>query len=329
MTFHLLDSLYLPGDPAKTNEDAFAHVSDAAVVIDGATPLGDSLMPGPSDAAWIAQFGARRLMAHLRDGDGTRKALRATLGDAQKSFEALRRHPPEEMWQTPCASMMLAFCAPSALRSLLGAPASAYAHASSARGIGSLGRETSPTASALARAQRRRAGASSEIEFLWYGDCAALVKQSDAAVTVVGETFDKRAAEAQRAEALAKEKNLPPAAGLSRQEILGTLRGARNRINSRDNWLFSPDVKAAPHVSRRVMKTVSGSTVLLVTDGFLALASDYGAYSSDSLMEAALSKGLAALGEELRAIEAGDSGGDRYPRFKKSDDATALLLKMI
>ena len=48
-------------------------------------------MPGPSDAAWIAQFGARRLMAHLRDGDGARKALRAALADAQK---ALRPSPP-------------------------------------------------------------------------------------------------------------------------------------------------------------------------------------------------------------------------------------------
>jgi hypothetical protein len=34
------------------------------------------------------------------------------------------------------------------------------------------------------------------------------------------------------------------------------------------------------------------------------------------------------LGEELRAIEAGDSGGDKFPRFKKSDDATALLLRL-
>jgi hypothetical protein len=155
------------------------------------------------------------------------------------------------------------------------------------------------------------------------------VKQSDAAVTVVGETFDKRAAEAQRAQAIAKEKNLPPAAGLGRQEFIGTLRAARNRINSGNDWLFSPDVKAASHVSRRVMKTASGSTVLLATDGFLALASDYGAYSADSLMAAAMSNGLAALGEELRAIEAGDGGGDKFPRFKKSDDATALLLKMI
>ena len=176
MTLALVESLSLPGDPAKANEDAFGHDAEAAVVIDGATPLGESLMPGPSDAAWIAQFGARRLMAHLKDGDGARKALRAALADTQKSFEALRRAPPEEMWQTPCASMMLVV----------------------------------PNEDGL--------------EFLWFGDCAALIKQGDAAVTVVGETFDKRAAEARAAQKIAKEKNLSPASGLSRPEFIGALR---------------------------------------------------------------------------------------------------------
>jgi hypothetical protein len=309
MSLVLLDSLSLPGDPAKANEDAFGHDANAAVVIDGATPLGDSLMPGPSDAAWIAQFGARRLLAHLRDGDGARKALRAALADTQKSFEALRRHPPQEMWQTPCASMMLAFCAPSALR------------------IASAATGTSP-ASALARAQGRRPDASFEIEFLWFGDCAALLKQGDAAVTVLGETFDKRATEALRAQKIGKEKNLSPASGLSRPEFIDSLRANRNRINSGTAWLFSPDVGAASHASRRVVKAAPGSIVLLASDGFLALASDYGAYSADTLMTAAMTRGLKALGEELRAIEAGDAGGDRFPRFKKSDDATALLLKL-
>jgi serine/threonine protein phosphatase PrpC len=281
MKLALLESLCLPGDPAKANEDAFGHDEQAAVVIDGATPLGEGLMPGPSDAQWIAQFGARRLMAHLRDGGGARKALRAALADAQKSFEALRRHAPEEMWQTPCASMMLAV----------------------------------PNETGL--------------EFLWFGDCAALLRQGDAAVTVVGETMDKRAAEAERARAIAQEKKLSPASGLSRPEFIGTLRATRNRINSGTYWLFSPDVKAASHVSRRTMKAAPGGILLLASDGFLALASDYGAYSADTLMTAALDKGLASLGEELRAIESGDSGGDKFPRFKKSDDATALLLRLL
>ena len=281
MTFELLDSLSLPGDAAKPNEDAFGHDAMAAVVLDGATPLGGGLMPGPSDAAWIAQFGTRRLLAHLRDGDGARKAVRGALADAQKSFEALRRHPPEEVWQTPCASMMLAVA--------------------------------------------REGG----LEFLSFGDCAALVQPEGAPVMVVGETFDKRAAEAKRAQAIAREKNLSPASGLSRPEFLGALRATRNRVNSGNYWLFSPDAKAASHAARRIVKAAPGTKLLLASDGFLALASDYGAYGADSLMQAVLEKGLNALGEELRAIEAGDALGDKFPRFKKSDDATALLLRVV
>jgi hypothetical protein len=280
MTFALLDQLSLPGDPSKPNEDFLAHNDKALLVMDGATPLGESLMPGPSDAAWIAQFGARRLMAHLHEGCSARKAVHDALSDAQKSFQALRRHPPKEKWQTPCASMMLA------------------------------------------------ADSDSGIEFLWYGDCAALTKQNGETTIVIGETFDKRALEAERAQAVSKEKNLSPASGLSRPEFIGTLRAARNRINSGDYWLFSPDVAAASHVSRRKVKALPGTVILLASDGFLALASDYGAYSADSLMLAAMSKGLAHLADELRAIEADDIGGDKFARFKTSDDATALLVEV-
>jgi len=324
MALELLDSLCLPGDPAKPNEDAFGHDANAAVVLDGATPLGDSLMPGPSDAAWIAQFGARRLLAHLRDGDGARKALRGALADTQKSFEALRRMPPQEVWQTPCASMMLVVEADA------GPPPHRARSAQEGEvAVAGPGREApSQSIARLARgASESRRG--SEIELLWYGDCAALVQQDDdAVVTVVGETFDKRAAEAERAKLIGKEKNLSPASGLSRPEFIGSLRAARNRINRGSYWLFSPEVKAASHVSRRVIGLGPGATLLLASDGFLALASDYGAYSADSLMAAARSKGLKTLGEELRAIEASDPGGDTFARFKKSDDATALLLQL-
>jgi hypothetical protein len=305
MDFELIDSLSLPGDPAKANEDSSSHDANAAVVLDGATPLGDGLMPGPSDAAWIAHFGARRILAHLREGDGARKAVRDALADTQKSFEALRRMPPQDMWQTPCASMMLAFLSPSALR------------------IASAATGTSPAKSADAQ-RGREVGA--EVEFLWFGDCAALLKQGDGAVQIVGETLDKRAAEAGRAQKLSQEKGQP---STDRAQFIDALRATRNRINSGSYWLFSPDVKAASHVSRRVIKCAPGATLLLASDGFLALASDYGAYSADTLMAAALDKGLAALGEELRAIEAADAGGAKFPRFKQSDDATALLLAVL
>jgi hypothetical protein len=77
------------------------------------------------------------------------------------------------------------------------------------------------------------------------------------------------------------------------------------------------------------MPVAPGARVLLASDGFLALASDYGRYTPDTLFAAAESRGLAALGAELRAVEAADADGVRFPRFKRSDDATALLLAVV
>ena len=281
MPLEILDTLSLAGDPLKPNDDAFAHADSAAVVLDGATSLGDPLMPGESDAAWLAHFGARRLMAHVRDGDAPRDALRHALADAKKSFEGLRRRPVKEKWETPIASMM-------------------FVH-DHAEGFGTLS----------------------------FGDCVALVKRPDKDIEIIGEAFDKRAAESRRVAKLAAEKGLPPASGANRPEYLPSLRVARNRVNSGRHWAFSPDERAADHVEEWIVAAPRGTIVLLASDGFLALASDYGAYDAGELVEAALENGLGALGEELRAIEAGDPEGRKFPRFKTSDDATAVLLKLV
>ena len=276
----ILDSLSLPGDAAKANDDAFGHVDGAAVVFDGATSLGESLLPGPSDAAWIAHFGARRLMAHMREGDAPQDALRHALEDAEKSFAGLRRRAPKEKWEIPTASMMF----------------------------------VSETAEGF--------------EARWFGDCAALVKRPDTAIEVVGEAFDKRARESQRVARISKERNLAPTAGIDRAEYLPALRAARNHVNSGRHWAFSPDHRAADHVESQIVAAPRGAILLLASDGFLAAASDYGLYDAQTLVDAAQAKGLAAIGAEIRACEQADSLGIRFPRFKKSDDATALLLRL-
>ena len=162
---------------------------------------------------------------------------------------------------------------------------------------------------------------------MWFGDCAALV-ELDGEVTLIGEALEKRKAEAERARRIAREKNISSVAGIGRPEIEPLLRAARNRINSGRNWLFSPDVRAAGHVMHRTMMLNEGAMMLIASDGFLALATDYDAYDMQGLMAAAKSKGLAALGEQLRAIEKTDPLGEKFSRFKKSDDATAVLLRL-
>jgi hypothetical protein len=281
MRFELLDSLSIPGDAAKANEDAFGILPNAAVVLDGATGLGDPLMPGKSDAAWLAQFGARRLLAHLHDGDPPRDAVRHAMEDAGRSFAALRRRVPANTYEIPFASMMFV------------------------RGNGE------------------------GIEALWFGDCAALLKQPDEPAILLGDTLAKRELEAARVARLAAAHNLSPAAGHNRPEYLVALRRARNLVNSeRGGWLFGPQPIAAEHTSHRQFTAPKGSLVLLATDGFLALVSDYRRYDAEGLLLAAASQGLSNLGDELRQIETADANGSRYPRFKTSDDATAVLLRI-
>lgn len=280
MQFELLESLSLPGAPAKPNEDSFSHAAGFACVFDGATVLGENLMPGPSDAQWIAQFGARRSRAHADSSTVTpREALRAAAADAEKSYSALRRRPPEEMYETPLASLMALFI---------------------------------------------RNGA---IDALWFGDCGALIRSPNGAVSVVGETLKSRARERSRVSNLADPEGV--AATAVREKFLPALRASRNRVNKKgSDWLFAPDAGCADHAAAKRLTVEPGSLILLASDGFLALVSDYDRYTTDSLISAAEQGGLATLAKELRAIEAGDPKGLSFPRFKSSDDATAVLLSL-
>ena len=122
---------------------------------------------------------------------------------------------------------------------------------------------------------------------------------------------------------------MAPVGALARAEFLPFFQAARSKVNMPGGtWLFGPEPAASEHVSRVHVIAPPGTLVLLCSDGFLSLASDYGAYDPKALVEAAASKGLKGLGAEVRAIEADDPEGRRFARFKKSDDTTAVLLKL-
>src|SRR5215470_16719774 len=240
MYLELIDSLTLPGDPAKPNEDSFAAASVAACVFDGATGLGDRLMPGPSDAQWIAQFGARRFRAHAEAGEGNiRDWLRAAAADAEKSFKALRFRPPVENYEIAYASAILA------------------------------------------------APDSDGLSFLWFGDCAALLRDSDGAFRLFGDTMNRKESERARVERLVKPGRPGPAATGVRQEYLPVLRASRNYVNTAEEWLFAPDEACADHAKEGHASVAPDALLLLASDGFLALASDYERYTPETLLDAA------------------------------------------
>jgi serine/threonine protein phosphatase PrpC len=279
MQLTCIDSLTLPGDPAKPNEDSFAVASVAACVFDGATGLGERLMPGKSDAQWIAQFGARRFRAHAEAGEGDiRDWLRAAAAETEKSYKALRKREAVENYEIAYASAVMV------------APEGDFLHV------------------------------------LWFGDCAALLQDQGGRLVLLGDTMDKREGERKRVVHLTEPDGPGPAAAGVRDQFLPALRAARNHVNTGDEWLFAPDIRCADHVKQARVKIAAGMNVLLASDGFLALSSDYDRYTPEGLFAAAQAHGLAGLGEELRAIESADPDGLKFPRFKRSDDATAILL---
>lgn len=66
--------------------------------------------------------------------------------------------------------------------------------------------------------------------------------------------------------------------------------------------------------------------VLLVSDGYYRLVDVYGSHSDRDLLQQTAARGPQNMLTALRAIEAADSQGERHPRLKLADDATAVLL---
>ncbi|RYY27422.1 MAG: hypothetical protein EOP62_07575 [Sphingomonadales bacterium] len=157
------------------------------------------------------------------------------------------------------------------------------------------------------------------LEIGWLGDCAALHLR-DGTVTRLGPQGD-RGAESARAASLAQhglgnvKRNAP---------ILADLRATRGRPTMR---VLSVDPQHMV-VETQSVACAPRDELLLMTDGFATLIDDYAIHDPASLMAALAEKGLATLAAELRAIEREDAACTRYPRFKTSDDATALWLRI-
>ncbi len=220
--------------------------------------------------------------------------------------------------------------------------ANAYLHAQS--GGGDL-RKLVEGASAEARAAfLRRAGGAPTERWKWpvaslllcaeqddqlaglhLGDCRLLALGADGVLLEGGAAPEHAQAEAR----LAAQQSDGDKGLLDRTQTIAMLRAMRARLNMEGGaWTFSLDPACAQHAAMWTLKLHRPAHILLASDGFTALCDRYGAYDSVGLVRAAMGKGLQELGRELRAIELADAGGALHPRFKRSDDATALLMRL-
>lgn len=164
------------------------------------------------------------------------------------------------------------------------------------------------------------------IEGLDLGDCRLFALSADGASHTAGAHEDAADDES----ALAAQQTDADKPLLQRTQTIDMLRRMRAGLNGggASSWTFSLDPGCADHARVWALNLKRPAHALLMTDGFSALADRYGAYDAPGLVRAALDKGLQELGRELRAIENADAGGATHPRFKKSDDATAVLVRL-
>jgi serine/threonine protein phosphatase PrpC len=281
----IIDTITDPGKDGRTNEDRLGHNTDCAFVLDGATGLGDQqYMEGfGSDAAWIAQFAAKRLTHELSIDTHVTELIRAITFDAHELFVATAGEQPRYAW--PLAALAVLRLTPD--------------------------------------------GA----EFIGLGDSVLYILHDDGRVE--SHTALPEAAEREQTAARAHVERLGSigANGMAANDpqTLSELRAAREMQNTPDGWIWSlglvPD--AADHLARTDISFTGGATALICSDGLADLVSLYQAYDPATLIKRAATAGLKALVTELRHLEREvDPEGLHYPRFKQSDDTTAILCRI-
>lgn len=178
----------------------------------------------------------------------------------------------------------------------------------------------SPIAS-LAMAGETEAG----LDLIDLGDCRIAALDANGQSWLIGGHDQAADAETQ----LAAQQPDADKPLLQRQSTLARLREMRAGANLPGGyWTACLDPACADAARGWRLTLARPAHILLMTDGFSALADRYGAYDGAGLIGAALAKGLQEMGRELRAIEAEDAGAAKHPRFKSSDDATAVLLRL-
>ena len=94
-------------------------------------------------------------------------------------------------------------------------------------------------------------------------------------------------------------------------------------------WTLGLVPEAADHLVHEPLPVKTRAHTIICSDGLADLVVLYALYDAASLVRTALDRGLRPMIDELRRLEREvDPHGLRYPRFKQSDDTTAILVEL-
>lgn len=187
------------------------------------------------------------------------------------------------------------------------------------------GRHEHPSATTLI--VRARDG---QIDYVAVGDCA-LIARSGGVLHAVG-LGGQEAGDRSTAQVLTsfQAQNHSASPEDAKAHMWPKIRAQRAGINMPDGYGALSITSPPPQfVVSGSFQVTSGDHVLIASDGLTRLTEVYKRYEPPGLLEAAMERGLRAVVTELREVEAADATCRAYPRVKATDDATALLLKIV
>jgi hypothetical protein len=117
-------------------------------------------------------------------------------------------------------------------------------------------------------------------------------------------------------------------ASLRRAGMLNTnaeVRALRN--TERGFWVAEADPAAATHALCRSWPVATLDAVILASDGVAVGVDDYRLFDWPEALELARSQGLPATLEAVRAAEREDPDGQTWPRAKRHDDQSLILVE--
>jgi hypothetical protein len=295
MSFCIIDKISDPGG-AGVNEDVVGHTHKAVWVLDGATGLSKTrLLPGPSDAAWLAASYSRFIHENLENSEMDLRSFFGSLISAVvHSFDAERLRKPNERYEMPSAGLAFARLWGQRLQ---------FATLGDCR--------------IILRVQ--------DSKNLSIGADDSVITTPSSPLQQLDDKIIHRIMELLQSGKVRDYKE-------ARHAVQEELRYNRALMNVEGGyWVLGLDVNAARHLESGMIEFDNEQMVqgVLLSDGLYRLVDTFGVYANDAaFLAASRTKGLSVLLAELRMLEDDDPECRVYPRLKPKDDATGILFNV-
>lgn len=167
------------------------------------------------------------------------------------------------------------------------------------------------------------------IEYFALGDCILMTKDGNGRI----EVYKDYSVDALDDQVFSAMDNLMQSEHLTiheaKERVMDLIISNRLLKNTEGGyWILGFDERAVDHCLYRIFEGDEVKEMLLMTDGFSAISDKYRYFQVADYFDQVKTKGLAAIGKLIRKIEADDPHGKKYPRFKQSDDTSAVYLQM-